>query len=109
MPTSNEIISNAIQAATGDPRFAPVQLQELKHLDIKVDVLGRLEPVGSQHELDVQIYGVVVESGYRRGLLLPALEGVQTVNQQLSIACQKAGILMDEPFKIYRFMVERYQ
>jgi MEMO1 family protein len=105
----NEIISNAIQAATEDPRFLPVQLEELKNLDVKVDVMGDLESVDMPDELDVQKYGVVVESGYRRGLLLPALDGVKTVEQQLSIACQKAGISENEPFKMYRFTVTRFQ
>ncbi|MDW7671368.1 MAG: AmmeMemoRadiSam system protein A [Bacillota bacterium] len=105
----NEIIVNAIQAATEDPRFSPVHLKELKNLDVKVDVMGNLESVDGPDELDVQIYGVVVESGYRRGLLLPALDGVQTVEQQLSIVCQKAGIPENEPFKISRFTVTRYK
>lgn len=103
-----EIIANAIQAATADPRFNPVEIGELDDIDVKVDVMGSLELVSDPDQLDVQTYGVVVESGYRRGLLLPALEGVETVDQQIAIACQKAGIENHEEFRIYRFKVTRY-
>ncbi len=104
-----EIVANAIEASTRDPRFNAVSLDELDSLAIKVDEMGSLKRVEGYDELDVQHYGVVVESGYRRGLLLPALEGVNTVEQQISIACQKAGISIKEPFTIYRFKVTRYE
>ena len=104
-----EIVANAIEASTRDPRFEPIEPDELDDLEIKVDEMGPLEKISGPEELDVQNYGVVVESGYRRGLLLPALEGVETVEQQLSIACQKAGIGLSEEYDIYRFKVTRYQ
>ncbi|HAV42421.1 TPA: hypothetical protein DCX15_00180, partial [bacterium] len=78
-------------------------------LAISVDVLSPPEPVSSPEELDPKRYGVIVESGWRRGLLLPDLEGVDTVEYQISIAQQKAGIGKDEPVKLYRFEVIRYK
>jgi len=103
-----EIRENAISAATRDPRFPPVTLDELDKIEVNVDVLGELEPVSNFEELDPKVYGVVVTSGYRRGVLLPDLPGVDTVEEQLRIASLKAGILPDEAKKIYRFKVERY-
>jgi AmmeMemoRadiSam system protein A len=105
---AEEIIDNAISAATRDPRFFPVEPEELPDLEISVDVLTEPEPVGSIKELDPQKYGVIVERGGRRGLLLPALEQVTSAEQQVSIARQKAFIGPDEPVKLYRFEVVRY-
>jgi len=104
-----EVIRNAIAAATEDPRFPPVRPEELGELDVSVDVLSEPEPVESLGDLDPKKYGVIVESGWKRGLLLPDLEGVDTVEQQLSIAMAKAGINPEEPVKIYRFKVDRYK
>ena len=92
-----------------DPRFEPVQPSELKDLDYTVDVLTHPEPVESKDQLDPKKYGVIVEAGYRRGLLLPDLEGVDTVDQQIDICRQKGGIGPDEPVKLYRFEVKRYK
>lgn len=109
---AEEIISNAISAASRDPRFPPVRAEELAELDISVDVLEEPEPVNSLSELDPLRYGVIVEKGFRKGLLLPDLEGVDTVEKQLAIALQKAGL---GPFtdlneiRIYRFKVNRYE
>lgn len=105
---AEEIIQNAISAATQDPRFPPLSESELGDLSISVDILGEAEPVQSISELDPQRYGVIVSSGFRRGLLLPALEGVDTVEQQLTIALEKAGISPDESYRIERFEVVRY-
>lgn len=107
---AEEIIQNAISAATHDPRFPPVQPEELDSLDIKVDVLTRPEPIAGPEELDPKRYGVIVEdeSGWRRGLLLPDLEGVDTIEYQVSIARRKAGIGSHEPVKLSRFEVIRY-
>lgn len=104
-----EIVANAIEASTRDSRFQPIEAVELDQLEIKVDEMGPLEKVNSRSDLDVQIYGVVVESGYRRGLLLPALEGVEDVDHQIAIACSKAGISLTEKYQLYRFKVTRYQ
>ena len=106
-----EVIHNAISAATRDPRFPPVRPAELEGLDIKVDVLTEPEPISGPEELDPKRYGVVVESesGWpRRGLLLPDLEGVDTVEQQIDICRRKAGIGLGEPIKLSRFEVKRY-
>ncbi|MBA7668481.1 hypothetical protein ES703_76593 [subsurface metagenome] len=104
-----ETIANAISSATRDPRFPPVAPDELKELDYSVDVLTHPEPVESQEQLDPKQYGVIVEAGWRRGLLLPDLEGVDSVDQQIAICRQKAGIAPDEPVKLYRFEVRRYK
>ncbi|MDR3136151.1 MAG: AmmeMemoRadiSam system protein A [Coriobacteriales bacterium] len=104
----DEIIQNALSAARNDPRFAPLSAAELDDLDIKVDILGLPEPVASASELDAQRFGVIVSCGLRRGLLLPALEGVESPDQQLAIALCKAGIARGESYHIERFEVERY-
>jgi AmmeMemoRadiSam system protein A len=105
---AEEIIHNAISSAMGDPRFSPVRVSELTDLDYSIDVLTRPEPINDKEQLDPKKYGVIVESGFRRGLLLPDLEGVDTVDKQISICRQKAGIAEDEPIKLYRFEVRRY-
>lgn len=106
---AEEVISNAVSSATRDPRFSPVQPSELPDLEYTVDVLTSPEPVSGPEELDPKRYGVIVESGWRRGLLLPDLEGVDTVENQIAISRQKAGISPDEPVKLYRFEVKRYK
>lgn len=105
---AEEIIHNAISASTKDPRFAPVAPGELARLSISVDVLGSMEPVNSPQELDVKRYGVVVTRGYQRGLLLPNLEGVDTVEDQIAIAMQKAGIGYGQQVQLERFEVVRH-
>lgn len=105
---AEEIIRNAISASTQDPRFEPVTPDELKWLDVSVDVLGDPERIGSIDELDVKRYGVIVTSGARRGLLLPDLDGVDTPEQQVSIAMRKGGIDEDEPVMLERFEVIRH-
>jgi AmmeMemoRadiSam system protein A len=106
---AQEIISNAVSSATRDPRFMPVTPDELPDLTYSVDVLTKPVPVTSVKELDPKKYGVIVECGGRRGLLLPDLEGVDTVEQQIQICRQKAGIYPDEPVKLYKFEVKRYR
>ena len=105
---AEETIANAISSATRDPRFLPVSVAELPHLTYSVDVLTQPEPVGDVSQLDPKRYGVIVKTGVRRGLLLPDLEGVDTVEEQIDICRQKAGILPDEPVELYRFEVRRY-
>ena len=105
---AEEIINNAISSATQDPRFPPVNAAELPHLSYSVDILTKPEPVEDKSQLDPKRYGVIVESGGRKGLLLPDLEGVDTVEQQIDICRLKAGISPDEPIKLYRFEVRRY-
>lgn len=103
-----EIVRNAVCACSEDPRFDAVTPEELDSLEYSVDVLEPSEPVSSPDELDPKKYGVIVTSGFRRGLLLPDLEGVETVEAQLAIACRKAGIPPEGPFDIRRFQVTRY-
>ncbi len=105
---AQEIIGNAVSAAVHDPRFGAVREDELAALEISVDVLSEAEPIQSVDELDPSRYGVIVESGLRRGLLLPDLEGVDTAAQQVEIALRKAGINPRERFKMLRFRVVRY-
>lgn len=112
-PTYNtiaeEIAHNAISAAIRDPRFNPVEPGELPELDISVDVLTDPEPVQGLNELDPRRYGVIVSAGGRRGLLLPDLEGINTVEEQVNIARQKAGIGPGEAVRLERFEVVRYR
>lgn len=105
---AKEIVANAISASTRDPRFSPIKQAELPWLTISVDVLGDTEKISSTNELDVKRYGVIVTRGRRRGLLLPNLEGVDTVEEQIAIAKQKAGIAEDEPVEMERFEVVRH-
>ncbi|HBB98164.1 MAG TPA: AmmeMemoRadiSam system protein A [Blastocatellia bacterium] len=104
-----EIIANAISAATRDPRFTPVGAAELPNLRYSVDVLSAPEPC-SLDDLDPKIYGVIVEdeSGFHRGLLLPDLEGIDTAEQQIEIALGKAGLAPNAAVKLFRFRAERY-
>jgi hypothetical protein len=106
---ADEIIVNAISAATRDPRFDPVREDELQELDISVDVLTEPEEIESKEQLDPKRYGAIVQRGIRRGLLLPDLEGVDTVREQIDICRQKGGITPSEPVKLYRFEVKRYK
>ena len=103
-----EIIRNAISAAMEDPRFPPVTVSELDDLSISVDVLSPPEEVSDISQLDPKRYGVIVSSGYKKGLLLPDIEGVDTVEEQINIAKRKAGIYPGEKVKLYRFEVKRY-
>ncbi len=106
---AHEIIRNAIAAATEDPRFNPVRPDELDDLTYSVDVLSEPEKVEDISELDEKKYGVIVSSGFRRGLLLPDLEGVDSPAAQLEIAKQKAGIDPNESdVEMFRFEVKRY-
>ncbi|HEX8284844.1 MAG TPA: AmmeMemoRadiSam system protein A [Pyrinomonadaceae bacterium] len=106
---AEEVIANAIKAATCDPRFKPLSDEELPGLRYSVDVLGGLEPAEFE-ELNPSVFGVVVtnHSGSRRGLLLPAIESIKTPGQQVSVAARKAGIEAGEPLKLYRFRTHRF-
>lgn len=104
----DEIADNAIAAATRDPRFPPLQEDELPHVQLEVSVLAPPEPcqVG---DLDPSKYGVIVTNGHRRGVLLPGLEGIRSVRQQLQIARKKGEIAGNEPIEIQRFEVQKYR
>jgi len=105
---AHEVVQNAVSAATQDPRFQMVRINELDTLEYSVDVLTPPERIHDSRELDPRRYGVIVRSGGRRGLLLPDLEGVDTVEYQISIAMQKAGIPPGTPVELSRFEVKRY-
>ncbi|MGD2040083.1 MAG: AmmeMemoRadiSam system protein A [Anaerolineae bacterium] len=110
---AEEVIRNAVSAATRDPRFTRVRRAELDDLDIKVDVLSEPEPIDDESELDPQRYGLIVQSiaePQRRGLLLPNLENIDTVEKQVYwTRHHKAGITdPNEPVQMYRFEVKRY-
>lgn len=105
---AEEILRNAVSAGTEDPRFPPVTAGELPDLVYSVDVLSKPEPIASMDALKVKRYGVIVTSGNKRGLLLPNLEGVDTPEQQVSIARQKAGIRSHEAVSLERFEVVRH-
>jgi uncharacterized protein (TIGR00296 family) len=124
---AEEIIHNAIAAATEDYRFGPIRKEELPHLSYTVYILGEPQLIKDIKKLDPKKYGIIVKTvpiisastenvlfnghlPYKSGLLLPDLEGIDTVEQQISIACQKAGIdLLKEKVIIYRFTTEKYQ
>ncbi len=112
LPTTDslaqEIVRNAVSAVSEDNRFDPVEEEELPWLDINVDVLSEPEQISSEEQLDVKKYGVIVECGRRRGLLLPDLDGVDTVEQQISIAMRKGGIAPGSSINLYRFEVKRH-
>ena len=104
-----EIIENAVAASTRDPRFNPIKTDELPALEINVDVLSDAEDISSKNELDVKKYGVIVTKGSKRGLLLPNLDGVDTVDEQIAIALRKAGLGEDEEgYSMQRFEVVRH-
>ena len=106
---AEEIIHNAVSASTRDPRFDPIRPEELDRLEINVDVLTTPERIESRDELDVKRYGVIVSSGSKRGLLLPDLDGVDTVDEQVDIAMRKGGIQPREKITLERFEVIRHR
>ena len=103
----DEIIKNAINASSFDPRFSPIKENELKFLEISVDVLLELEDVNSIDELDVKKYGIIVSNEFKRGVLLPNIDGIDDVDTQIKIAKRKARI-DDDNFKIQKFKVIRH-
>lgn len=108
---AEEIIMNAVAACSRDHRFIPISADELADLSVEVSLLGESEKISDMGELDPIKYGAIVKcSDGRCGLLLPALEGVDTAEQQILIACQKGGInpAMDKNMEIYKFSVEKY-
>lgn len=103
-----EIVENAVKAATEDPRFPPIESDELEDLTISVDVLMPSEPIRTLDDLNPKRYGIIVENAAKRGLLLPDLEGVDTAEEQIRIALQKAGIIETEEYAMKRFEVIRH-
>lgn len=105
---ADEIIENAISACSRDPRFPAVRADELEYIHCSVDVLGEAENISGPEDLDVKRFGVIVSKDFRRGVLLPDLEGVDTIEQQIGIAKQKAGIAQWEDCALQRFEVVRH-
>ncbi|MBN2222769.1 MAG: AmmeMemoRadiSam system protein A, partial [Vallitaleaceae bacterium] len=103
-----EILYNSISACSHDPRFHPVEEEELRDLVINVDILEEAEPIDSYTQLDPKKYGVIVTQGYKRGLLLPNLPDILDVHMQLDIAKQKAGITGGK-VELARFEVTRHE
>jgi AmmeMemoRadiSam system protein A len=105
-----EIRQNALSAALEDPRFDALRKDELQDLEIAVDVLNPAKKIKDQSELDIKKYGVICQSGYKKGLLLPDIEGIDSVDQQIEIACQKGNINpQKDKFDIYKFTVTRHE
>ena len=104
-----EISKNAVASCSKDNRFNPVELEELDRLEIKVDILSELKPIVSLDQLNPRTFGVVVRKGYKQGVLLPDLEGINTVEQQLEVASHKGGFSVDEIEEILCFSVDRYK
>jgi len=106
---AEEIISNAIQAATQDNRFDRITEDELDYLEINVDILTKPERIESKEQLNPKKYGVIVTSGFKRGLLLPDLEGIETIDEQINIALKKGNISPEEKYELSRFEVIRHK
>lgn len=106
---AEEVIRNAVAAATEDPRFQPVTAEELESLTFSVDILSPPQRVKDAGELDPRKYGIIVVKGLRKGLLLPDLDGIDTIDEQIRIAKMKAGIMDDEDVELFRFEVKRYR
>jgi AmmeMemoRadiSam system protein A len=107
---AEEIVHNAISSATRDPRFPPVSTDELAALQYGVDVLSSPEPARGPEDLDPSMYGVIIESfdGLRRGLLLPQIDGIDSVEQQWLAVHSKAGIRPGTPVRVERFTISRF-
>lgn len=106
---AEEIIHNAISSATQDPRFPRINKDELDSLEYSVDILTNPVPVKDVKQLDPKKHGIIVQCGWRKGLLLPDLEGVDTLEQQIDICRMKAGIDQSEPVELFSFEVRRYK
>jgi len=98
-----EIARSAVAAAVSDPRFPPLQPGEVDNLDVTVYLLGDPEPIEGPDQLDPARFGVIVEGRGRTGLLLPAIPGITTADQQIDIARRKAGLSPDDPIRLSRF------
>jgi AmmeMemoRadiSam system protein A len=106
---AEEIVYNAINSATQDPRFTRINTSELDDLEYSVDILTPPKPVTDISKLDPKKHGIIVQSGWQRGLLLPDLEGVDTLEQQIEICRMKAGIPHDVPVELFSFEVRIYK
>ncbi len=108
---AKEIILNSIAACSRDNRFSPISAEELPNLKIEVSLLSVPEKISTPDELDPKKYGVIVKCpDGRTGLLLPDLEGVDSIEQQISIAYQKGGIspALEKEMEIFKFTVQKF-
>ena len=105
---AEEVIQNAIKAASEDPRFPPIEKKELDQLTISVDVLTTPEKIDDTSSLDVKNYGLIVRHEGRQGLLLPDLENIKSIDQQLKVCLKKGGIKESDPYELFRFEVKRF-
>ena len=105
---AEEIIQNAVNAATRDPRFKPITIEELDQLLFSVDVLTPLEPINRLEQLNPRQYGLSIKYKEHHGILLPDLEGIDSVQRQIELCLQKGKIRRNEPYQMYRFEVNRY-
>ena len=105
---AKEIIQNAVNAATRDPRFESVTKEELDQLRFSVDVIGSMELINNPEQLNPRQYGLSIKYKEHHGILLPDLEGIDTVQRQIDICLKKGNIPKNEPYQMYRFEVERY-
>ncbi len=106
---ADEIIHNALKAATQDPRFDSISLQELPEIAVSIDVLSPLEKIDDPALLDCREYGLSVHHQDKQGVLLPNLDGIDTVQDQLRVCLKKAGIDAAAPYEMHRFQVQRYR
>ena len=108
---AQEIIHNAITAATEDYRFNSVTENDLDNLSYEVYILEKPEKIKNISQLDPLKYGVLVKSNTgKSGLLLPDLEGLNTTEKQLEAVCVKAGINPElENIEIYKFEAKKYK
>ncbi|CCQ91107.1 AMMECR1 domain protein [Nitrospina gracilis 3/211] len=104
-----EIIENAVKAATRDPRFDPVTQEEIGHLTFSIDVLSPLERVTNLSMLDPKQYGLVIRNDKKQGVLLPDLDGVPTVEEQVRLCRIKGGFTDDDLEEYFRFRVQRFR
>jgi len=105
---AKEIIKNAVRAATCDPRFQPIKIDELKTLSFSVDTLTPLEPIDTPEKLDPKRYGLSIKGNGKQGILLPDLEDIDTPEKQINICLKKATISKNSQYQMYRFEVKRY-
>jgi len=104
----DEVIDNAVSAGIRDPRFPAVTADELPSLQFEVSVMKPPEPIEGPEDLDPRRFGVIMACGARRGVLLPEIDGIDTVARQLAIVRRKAGIGPEEPVRLWRFEVEKH-
>ena len=106
---AQEIIKNAVSAATRDPRFKPITIEELDTFSFSVDTLTPLEPIDTPDKLNPQRYGLSIKGNNKQGILLPDLEGIDTPEKQIDICLKKAAIPKNSHYQMYRFEIKRYK